>query len=307
MAARPTDSLESAESVAPPRQSPLSALHTITLRSAAELARGGKHDAALKLLTTLGAERASLPSALDLTARIHAQEGRYQEAENLWKRAVELVPTNAVYRQALRRAHRITSGAIPRLLATPWFTLGISLIAVVVLLTMIGTLLQRGRTREEASSVAAAPARIASSPEPLLFPEIPGLVGFDQRIEGSAVLFIPDSGLFVSGSATLTARASALLSALAEKLEPYRDSIEIEIVGYTDEVPMITSSRFRDNAALAMARAVAVYEYLRSATGVFSTHVSARSGGEATLLFPGTDTRARARKRTVVLRIVGRP
>ncbi len=88
MAGRLTASPEqTAAAIANPLvETPSGAFLTLTLHLAANLARDGEQSAALDLLVALGAEKDSSPPALDLLARIHAQKGRYQQAESLWTR-----------------------------------------------------------------------------------------------------------------------------------------------------------------------------------------------------------------------------
>jgi len=243
---------------------------------------------------------------LDLLARIHAQKGRYQQAESLWTRAVELAPTQGVYRKALERVRRIRASSISRMLASPWFAVGSRLTVVVAVLATAGTLVLRTAAREEPRVAAAKGA--ATPPSSAVWPPETDrdLSGFERRNQGNEIIFVPDSGLFASGSAALTPRARVLLSSLGQHLEPYRDSIDIHIEGYTDDLPTLQRGRFKDNASLGMARAVAVYDQLRSTTRLLPAHVLVMSHGESDRPFPGTDPSARVRNRTVVLRVAKR-
>src|ERR1041384_549542 len=181
-------------------ETPSSALLTIALEPAAHLARAGEHGAALHLLTALGAENDSSPAALDLLARIHAQQGRYQQAESLWHRAVELAPTHDVYRKALERVRRIRTNRISRMFAGPWFAVGSRVTVVVAVLATAGVLRLRTATREEPTGVAATDA--AKPPSAAWPSEMErDLSGFSRRNEGNEIVFVPDSGLFASGSA----------------------------------------------------------------------------------------------------------
>jgi len=242
---------------------------------------------------------------LDLLARIHAQKGRYQQAESLWTRAVELAPTHDVYRKALQRVRRIRTNRISRMLASPWFAVGSRVTVVVTVLATAGTLVLRTAAREEPRGVAATEA--ATPPSSAVWPpEIRrDLSGFERRNEGNGIIFVPDSGLFASGSAALTPPAMALLSSLGQQLEPYRDSIDIHIEGYTDDLPT-SNGRFKDNISLGMARAVAVYDHLRSSAELLPAHLFVLSHGESARPFPGTGGSARVRNRTVVLRVTRR-
>lgn len=71
------------------------------LSVAANLARLGRYDEAQPWLVEAAKEPSLRPSALDLQARIFAQQGRYLEAERCWLEAVRLEPRNPSFRKAL--------------------------------------------------------------------------------------------------------------------------------------------------------------------------------------------------------------
>jgi tetratricopeptide (TPR) repeat protein len=69
---------------------------------AAELARSGRYAGAEQLALEVARSGGTLlPTALDLLARIYAQQGRYLEAESCWQKALSLSPGNLQYRWGL--------------------------------------------------------------------------------------------------------------------------------------------------------------------------------------------------------------
>lgn len=74
----------------------------LELAQATELARAGRYAEAETVLTDLLNAR-ELPAALDLQARIHAQQGRLSKARECWKRALQLDPGNDAYAAGLLR------------------------------------------------------------------------------------------------------------------------------------------------------------------------------------------------------------
>src|SRR5437667_4862051 len=82
----------------------------LVLASAAELARQNRHADAERLLVSLPADAITAP-ALDLLARIYAQQGRYGDAEAKWMSAIQLDPSNQDYLTSLKAAERFRSGA----------------------------------------------------------------------------------------------------------------------------------------------------------------------------------------------------
>src|SRR5438105_13854934 len=66
----------------------------VSLARATDLARAGKYDEAETVLAGAVGESGSHPAALDLLARIRAQQGRLIEAQALWGQASRLDPSN---------------------------------------------------------------------------------------------------------------------------------------------------------------------------------------------------------------------
>ena len=82
-------------------------LEQFEISEAADLALGGKYDAAETLLREL-LQRPDAPAeALDLMAKICVQQGRVVEAGELWGRAVARYPGNSGCRAALARLSRL--------------------------------------------------------------------------------------------------------------------------------------------------------------------------------------------------------
>jgi Uma2 family endonuclease len=85
-------------------------IRQLVLAQATDLARAGCYTEAEDVLTQLLDEQ-GLPLALDLRARMCAQQGKLREAREFWKRALQLDPTNGAYvagllRLSLYRSHR---------------------------------------------------------------------------------------------------------------------------------------------------------------------------------------------------------
>jgi tetratricopeptide (TPR) repeat protein len=78
-----------------------------TLNRARQLARNGRWEEALLALRSALAEgTCTQAEALDLQARMCAQQGRLLQAESCWVRALELDPRNVAYAEGLAALHR---------------------------------------------------------------------------------------------------------------------------------------------------------------------------------------------------------
>jgi flagellar motor protein MotB len=120
-----------------PVQGPLgpqaSAAFQAVLAKASELARSGRWEQAEDLLRQWPSEGPVPNAALDLLARIRAQQGRLFEAEALWTQASAADPGNERYKAALRRIARTRQSAGQRMpLAILALSLGILVGAVTV-------------------------------------------------------------------------------------------------------------------------------------------------------------------------------
>lgn len=84
-------------------------LKQLVLDQATDLARAGRYTEAERLLAENAHDQEIMPAALDLHARICAQQGRYREAHVFWTRALQLDPTNEAYIAGLLRLRGYSS------------------------------------------------------------------------------------------------------------------------------------------------------------------------------------------------------
>ena len=82
-------------------------LDEFVVSQATELARNGAYTQAESLLRSVTEQAQVSVSALDLQARILAQQGRIAEAETLWTRALKLEPDNTACQAALTRIRKL--------------------------------------------------------------------------------------------------------------------------------------------------------------------------------------------------------
>jgi flagellar motor protein MotB len=277
---------------------------------ATDLARAGRYGDAERELAAhaTGSHRVA---ALDLLARIRAQQDRLGDAESLWREAAQIDPQDRRVQKALERvvkARRLP----PRLVRRGLLLAGVVVLAGAAILVTRNV---RLRATPE-TSVATAPEAARPSPTPLqtttptpppasaaevqppdVTISVPGAVVAARGPE-LAVAF--RSGLFERGT-RLTDDARNGLAALGRQLSQAPGPISVTIVGFTDDVPVPPESRYTDNAHLGMARAAAVYSQLRSSSGLDASAFSLRTAGErGDWITPRPDGRDR---RNVELRI----
>jgi type VI secretion system protein ImpK len=283
-----------------------SLLHQVTLARAADLARAGHYSEAEPLLSEAVGEDQAMPAALDLLARIRAQQGRLLEAEALWTRACQLDPTNEAYRAGLHRIANMQRRPVWLAFLSPWLV-GLVVVGIIIAtgLFVRNSLSEwRASFQSELAGITAAQEAITSQRQgkpPDVTLKIPGV---SLRTEGDEIIVIFDSGLFARGTA-LNPEAKALLTELGHELEPYVGRIALRVIGHTDDVPMPAEREYRDNIALSLARAVAVVEQLRATSRLPAVMFSTSGLGERLAPYVNDTPENRARNRTVVIRISG--
>ena len=89
--------------------SSLPLLEAMTLALAASSARKGRFKEAEDLLSPLVIESESQNNALDLLAKVYAQQGKIEEAQHLWQQALKNAPGNRLFQAALEDCKEILS------------------------------------------------------------------------------------------------------------------------------------------------------------------------------------------------------
>lgn len=107
-------------------------LTEVVVARAADLARTGRYAEAESILVHLLGDPPRSAAALDLLARIHAQQGRWREAEALWQAAAALDPSNPAYAAGLRRLQRTAGQKAGRALSRPLLTGAAALVIVAI-------------------------------------------------------------------------------------------------------------------------------------------------------------------------------
>ena len=115
-------------------------------------------------------------------------------------------------------------------------------------------------------------------------------------------LTLKGSLLFDSAKADLKPEAKELLSQVALVLAEYPDNT-IQILGHTDNVPIIGDPLFTSNAVLSTYRALSVYEYLVNECGLSPNNLMHSGFGEYKPIVHNSTAEGRAQNRRVEIRI----
>jgi type VI secretion system protein ImpK len=271
------------------------AVREAALAQARTLARAGRYTEAAELL-----DGEHDVAVLDLRARIHAQQGRLDEADRCWAEAAALAPGDRSAAEGRRRIAEIRARAAwpGRVrVARAAVRAGGALAALLALAMLADLWLDRADTPGRVA-VAAPPATAApSAPDPLdgLRLRAPGVRAVRR---GGEVAVTFDRGLFWR-DATLTRRGRATLRELGERLRPEAGRLAVAVIGHTDRTAVRPGGGYASNAELGLLRATVVREVLSAAAGISAVRFSTSTLAGA--LPPFKD--GGLRNRTVSLRI----
>lgn len=95
-----------------------SLLESVFLARAALLARKGKLRQAEEMISPIVDEKCINIGAIDLLAKIYAQQGKIEKAKYLWNRALEIDPSNPDYLRAIQRCSHFNESGLHSFLNT---------------------------------------------------------------------------------------------------------------------------------------------------------------------------------------------
>lgn len=137
--------------------------------------------------------------------------------------------------------------------------------------------------------------------EGLLTNEYEGYI--DMEITSQYVtLSLSGAILFDSGRAEIKNDAVAFLDKLGDVLARYGEN-QIEVMGYTDTVPVSAKSKYADNMELSQARAYSVYKFLVKEKGMNEEKLECAGRGEQDPVASNDTEEGRAMNRRVEIRI----
>ena len=286
------------------------------IAQATELARSGRYAEAEAVLDRIK----DGPSAqvLDLRAKIKAQQGLFSEAASLWGLAIKTAPENKHYASSLKQASRRAKH--PAWLAHHWSGLAaLTLLALALLLIMLpGKKVMQGSDVMQ-NPITAPQSRVMkngddstgqSSGKMADRKEQTGIavekislkgVRIFKTEEKMTILF--EEGLFTEGT-QFHQSARPLLAQLGRQIAGIAPDVQIQVVGCTDDLPLVAGSLYADNSSLGLARAVKVIEILRKVTGLPASAFMAQSMAENNYPYAINSSASKMRNRTAVIRLL---
>jgi flagellar motor protein MotB len=275
------------------------------------LARKGDYDDALRALRlAIDYEDCTDTEALDLQARIYAQQGMLLKAESCWTEALQKEPGNVTYIAGLSALHRCYNSRLFNKVGFLYLAIITLLVAIFCLVTIASNQFhwQQAQLTPKLTSVESAqqaslyPSKAFSEDKAsLLHLEIksPHIV---LKNDSGQLLITFTSGLFSKGT-RFTPEAETVLAHLADQLEHQATNISVRVSGFSDNKPMRPNSRYIDNAAIGMARAMKVVAYMRKTSTLPGDIFTVDGLGEKGAPYQNNSPENRLRNRTVAIKI----
>lgn len=270
----------------------------LAVARAAALARAGDHAGALAALAA--APGPPTAGRLDLTARIHAQLGEFDAADDAWRRAAALGGDGAFRaerdRLAAERGQR--GGRRP---AGWWWPLLAALLAVALAVTLTvlvlrpapvdGTALAEVRSQQAEIARGIGELRAERQPaQEVLAPVEADLAAPPALLvrtdPGQLVVAFADSP-FGGAGAQLSPDGDAAVAELGRRLAPHADRTTLRVVGHADATTPRPGGEFADNESLALARALAAARRLAESSGSPLESIAIATAGAERTPFPG--------------------
>lgn len=282
-----------------------SVLFRVTLCHAADVARAGRFDEAESLLTALPSHDRDTADALDLLARIRAQQGRLGEAEALWERATQ-VEQHPRFDAELAKVRALKNR--PWWKKNYWWLAAVLLGAATYLVAMMWTSIPPGQGGTVIRGPEVAQASIPAQPpvpavgDALSVVRAPALPGVHVETEAKAIRFTFKNGIFTSG-AEIRRDAYQELDEVAAMMRELSGVRQVVVTGLADAIPVRQGSPFQDNSLLGLARATEVVKYLSAHGGIPITSFLVATVGDRGAT-PGISNERDPTRRTVTLQVL---
>ncbi|WP_186763184.1 tetratricopeptide repeat protein [Lentzea tibetensis] len=273
---------------------------------AAELARDGKYESAVRILEGLDDDSAA---TLDLLARVHAQRGDLTAADAVWQRLLEVTPGHASALSGRLLIAEIRSGN-RRARPLPLVAVGGAAAAVLLLAGTVAVIASPSsspgpvavdeavQVTTSASAVPSDDARVDAEAAARLDALAAGLAGpgvkLEKRKQDVQVVF--DEGLFLPDGTELTASGRDALVRWGEVLRG--KEVRVTVLGHGVTVDGEPST---GGSTVALGRAASAAEVLAQVSGRPMTSFAIMSADQSAAPHQGSGDDVRARNRTISL------
>lgn len=274
----------------------------------------GKYGLANNYLSELLKINSESSLVFDLQAKIAAQQGKFREAEFLWKQCLKIEPDNHDYIAALNRINQLQSSKASRFLF--FWPFAFKVVAVLLLLFMVIFFVNELKLlHDQLNVINLSTNALTTQVESLAVSEEPNkfhlmeiesqLRDFESLtlIESSGeIKIIFNDGLFRFGNRMRNDQIE-LLNTISKVFSPHAGKIIVTIIGSSDDIPVSKESPFKNNEELSLSRAKTVFDYVYSNSRIPREDFRISSLSEFNSFFPNDSPENRLKNRTVMISI----
>ena len=277
----------------------------------------GKFNLASNYLSELLQSNGDSILIFDLQAKIAAQQGKFKEAEFLWKKCLKTEPDNPKYLAAISRLNKLQGLKVNR------FTLllKLSYLLLFILLLFFIFYLSSNYKKEKIErennfaqlinmhEVMAKRIDSIMSPKQTINDVISEINNKAKSIEeiaahenGEELMITFNEGLFATGI-NIKSHQFETLQKVSKVLSPFAGKITLNIIGSSDDIPITNNERFQNNEELSLFRAKAVFDIINKNSKIPVEDLMIGSLSSLNSVYPNDTPENRFKNRTVIINI----
>lgn len=250
----------------------------------------------------------------DLQAKIAAQQGKFKEAEFLWKKCLKAEPDNPDFIAALNRINKIAGSKSYR------FYYLFKLLKVLTIGFLITTLLifffyERVDRKQQLTFIVNQNQAMISKVENIINSKVSDnklllkirdkLIttnGITVDSVNNEITILFNEGLFYRGD-NIKSDQLITLENISQTLSPYAGQIIVKIIGSADNTPISFGNDFKTNDDLSIFRAKAAFDKVYESSRIPREDFMIGSLSESNSLFTNDTPENRMKNRTVIIKI----
>ncbi|NQT77648.1 MAG: hypothetical protein HQ565_08035 [Bacteroidetes bacterium] len=275
----------------------------------------GQYSLASNYLSRLMESGEESTRIFELQAKIAAQQGRFREAEFLWKKCLTAEPENAFYLSALNRLTKLQRSQAIRYSLVLKFVKFLAILFFFFFLFYL-VIYDRTERRDQIALIVNKHDAISLKIDSLVNSKETKnelLVDIRNKINTISDISIHENdmkliltfneGLFSRGI-DVKSNQIETIHQLSNILTPFAGKIIVEIIGSSDDIPITNNKQFSNNEELNLSRARAVYDLIYEGSRIPREDLMIGSLSELNSFYPNDGPKNRLRNRTVIIKIV---
>jgi flagellar motor protein MotB len=250
----------------------------------------------------------------DLQAKIAAQQGKFREAEFLWKKCLKAEPDNPDYIAALNRINKILSSKSFRFYYL-FKLLKVFTIVLLIIVLLFFYFYERVDRKQQLDFIVGQNEAMISKVENFInlkSPENELLLSISDKIktingitvdgDNNEIAIYFNEGLF-SRADNIKSNQLITLDNISQTLSPYAGQVVVKIIGSTDSTPISFDNTFKSNADLSISRAKTVFDRIYEFSRIPREDLTIGSLSESNNRFTNDTPENRMKNRTVIIKI----